>query len=133
MIAPDSLKIIINKGKKKAKFFLFFSLDQILIMTFIAIIVYYISNLFMCELYGMMTAIGSVVFYGVLCMELQDHMSLLEHIKLAFNFYTKQTMNFFYYKEIDLDIEEEKIENEFIEEERIRPIPKNKRRKTKEK
>lgn len=133
MIAPDSLKIIINKGKKKAKFFLFFSLDQILIMTFIAIIVYYISNLFMRELYGMMTAIGSVVFYGVLCMELQDHMSLLEHIKLAFNFYTKQKMNFFYYKEIDLDIEEEKIENEFIEEERIRPIPKNKRRKTKEK
>lgn len=129
MIAPNSLKIIINKGKKKAKFFLFFSLDQMLKMAIIAIAFYYISKLFMGELYGMMIAIGSAVFYGVLCMELQDHKSMLEHIKLAFNFYTKQTMNFLYYKEVNLAKKEEKIEHDFVEEERFKPIQKNRRRK----
>lgn len=42
MIAPNSLKIIINKGKRKEKFIFFLSIDQVFIIAiiFIALFIY---------------------------------------------------------------------------------------------
>lgn len=44
MIAPNSLKIIINKGKKKEKFLFFLSLDQIFKITILFLVTFYVSK-----------------------------------------------------------------------------------------
>ena len=76
-----------------------------------------------------MIGFGAMAFYAALCFELPDHLSMLEHIKLFFNFLTNQPKNYLYYKEINVEKEEEEIEYEFIQEERIQPVEKEKRKK----
>ena len=56
---------------------------------------------------------------------------MMEHIKLFFNFLTNQPKNYLYYKEINIEKEEEEIEYEYIQEERVQPIKKEKRKKSK--
>lgn len=131
MIAPNSLKIIINKGKKKEKFIFFLSIDQVFKITIIFLATFYISKKLIGEFYALMIGFGAMAFYAVLCFELPDHLSMLEHIKLFFNFLTNQPKNYLYYKEINVEKEEEEIEYEFIQEERIQPIEKEKRKKIK--
>ena len=122
MIAPNSLKIIINKGKKKEKFIFFLSIDQVFIIAIIFIATFYISKKLIGEFYALMIGFGSMAFYAVLCFELPDHLSMMEHIKLFFNFLTNQPKNYLYYKEINIEKEEEEIEYEYIQEERVQPI-----------
>ena len=55
---------------------------------------------------------------------------MMEHIKLFFNFLTNQPKNYLYYKEINIEKEEEEIEYEYIQEERVQPIKKEKRKKS---
>ena len=129
MIAPNSLKIIINKGKKKEKFIFFLSIDQVFKITIIFLATFYISKKLIGEFYALMIGFGAMAFYAVLCFELPDHLSMLEHIKLFFNFLTNQPKNYLYYKEINVEKEEEEIEYEFIQEERIQPVEKEKRKK----
>ena len=131
MIAPNSLKIIINKGKKKEKFIFFLSIDQVFKITIIFLATFYISKQLIGEFYALMIGFGAMTFYAVLCFELPDHLSMLEHINLFFNFLTNQPKNYLYYKEINVEKEEEEIEYEFIQEERIQPIEKEKRKKSK--
>ena len=131
MIAPNSLKIIINKGKRKEKFIFFLSIDQVFIIAIIFIATFYISKKLIGEFYALMIGFGSMAFYAVLCFELPDHLSLMEHIKLFFNFLRNQPKNYLYYKEINIEKEEEEIEYEYIQEERIQPIKKEKRKKSK--
>ncbi|RGH99734.1 hypothetical protein DW704_11135 [Coprobacillus sp. AM26-5AC] len=131
MIAPNSLKIIINKGKKKEKFIFFLSIDQVFKITIIFIATFYISKKLIGEFYALMIGFGSMAFYAVLCFELPDHLSMMEHIKLFFNFLTNQPKNYLYYKEINIEKEEEEIEYEYIQEERVQPIKKEKRKKSK--
>ena len=110
MIAPNSLKIIINKGKKKEKFIFFLSIDQVFKITIIFLATFYISKKLIGEFYALMIGFGAMAFYAVLCFELPDHLSMLEHIKLFFNFLTNQPKNYLYYNEINVEKEEEEIE-----------------------
>ena len=102
MIAPNSLKIIINKGKKKEKFLFFLSLDQIFKITILFLVTFYVSKKLIGEFYALIVGFGVIAFYAVLCFDLPDHLSMSEHIKLAFNFYTKQPKNYLYYKEVKI-------------------------------
>mgnify|MGYP000031519964 FL=1 len=131
MIAPNSLKIIINKGKKKEKFLFFLSLDQIFKITILFLVTFYVSKKLIGEFYALIVGFGVIAFYAVLCFDLPDHLSMSEHIKLAFNFYTKQPKNYLYYKEVNVQEKEEEIEYEFVQEERIQPVQKEKRKKSK--
>lgn len=126
MIAPDSLKIIINKGKKEEKFIGFLSLNQIIKMLLLFIIAFNIGKNLLGELEGLVLSVGVVCLFAVMCLDLPDHLNLYEHLKMAVYFYTKQPKNYLYYKEINKPEKEEVVKHEFVQEERIKPVQKTK-------
>ena len=124
-------KIILNKGKTKPKIFLFLTLNQALISLVTGIVVYKILELFVTEIFALIVGIGIAVAIASLFIEMPtDHLNVMQHLKLAYDYYFVIPHKYHYYRTKEEHQEEIELEkDEEIYEERYKAQKSNKKRK----
>ncbi|WP_279153675.1 hypothetical protein [Thomasclavelia cocleata] len=132
MRSMNDYKIIINKGKTKQKLFLFLSLNEFAIALFFGLVLYKLCGYILSELFALLIGIGSAVAIASLFVEIpSDHLSVLDHIKLMYQYYFVKPHEFFYYRYSKMKYKEVD-DNEFvsndIKEERYKAKRKKKRK-----
>lgn len=127
-------KIIISKGKTKQKMLLFLSLGEFAIVLAFAIATFKLTGFFLSELFALVMAVGVGVSVSALFIEIPiDHLSVLDHIKLAYQYYVNKPHSFYFYRE-KIKESEEIDKDEFtqeIEEERFKATPTKTKKKKK--
>ena len=132
MRSMNDYKIIINKGKTKQKLFLFLSLNEFAISLFFGLVIYKLCGYFLSELFSLLIGFGSAIAIASLFVEIpSDHLSVLDHIKLMYQYYFVKPHKFFYYRHSKMK-KKEFDDNEFvskeIKEERYKAKRKKKRK-----
>ncbi|MBM6840116.1 PrgI family protein [[Clostridium] spiroforme] len=108
----NDYKIILNKGKTKPKIFFFLTLNQAMICLILGIITYKLFAIFMSELFSLILGIGVCIAIAALFIEIPaDHLSVLEHLKIAYQYYFKETHQYYYYRTSKKIIDTEIIED----------------------
>lgn len=110
----NDYKIILNKGKTKPKIFFFLTLNQAILCLILGIVTYKLFALFMSELFSLILGIGVCIAIAALFIEIPaDHLSVLEHLKIAYQYYFKESHQYYYYRtskeNTDTDIIEENV------------------------
>lgn len=121
MRSLNDYKIIINKGKTKEKVFLFLSAKEFIIMTFAGIGVDRLCSLFASELFALIIAVGVAFVIALMCFEIPaDHLSVYQHLILAYNYYFKTIKNYYYFRKdiaIEREVDEDAFQSDYEEKE----------------
>lgn len=121
MRSLNDYKIIINKGKTKEKVFLFLSAKEFIVMIFAAIGVDRLCSLFASELFALIIAVGVAFVIALMCFEIPaDHLSVYQHLILAYNYYFKTIKNYYYFrKDIakEREVDEDAFQSDYEEKE----------------
>lgn len=121
MRSLNDYKIIINKGKTKEKVFLFLSAKEFIFMIFAGIGVDRLCSLFASELFALIIAVGVAFVIALMCFEIPaDHLSVYQHLILAYNYYFKTTKNYYYFRKdiaIEREVDEDAFQSDYEEKE----------------
>ena len=130
MVDRNDYKIIINKGKTKEKFFLFFSVGEIGFWLFICVLSFKFFGMFMSELYSLLIAVVLSASIASLFIEIPvSHLSVLHHLKLECRYYFTLPNQYYYYRDKNKEenINKEEENSDFYQEERYTASKKTKK------
>lgn len=111
--------IIIDRAKTKEKIlFNLFDLSEMFIMCLSGFIGFKLSELFTNDLYSLVIGVGLVAVFGLMFIELPDHMNVWQHIVLMIKFYFRMPLAYMYYPELK-KVKEVSVKNEEVVEKTI--------------
>ncbi|MDQ0361563.1 hypothetical protein [Breznakia pachnodae] len=94
----NNYKIIIDSGKSKQKIFIVFDLPEAAIVLAVFIASYYLlSEFILSPIMPFVIAIGIAFIIGFMFIEMPNHLSIWEHIKLVVNYFFKEPKAYYYY------------------------------------